>query len=68
MATPSGYPGRSRRGFRPTPKSAIRLLDASIAVGMLIAEHPPAQIPACVFHAPGSQLGYSMAKRALSQG
>ena len=38
------------------PRSAF--LDAAIAVGMLIAEHPPAQIPACVFHAPGSHLGY----------
>ena len=29
---------------------------------------PPAQIPAGVFHAPGSHLGYLTAKRSLGQG
>ena len=37
------------RLFTPEP--------AAIAVGMPIAEHPPAQIPAGVIHALGSHFG-----------
>jgi hypothetical protein len=39
-----------------------------IAVGTLIAERPPAQIPAGVIHAPGSHLGCVTAKRARGHG
>jgi hypothetical protein len=46
----------------------VVVLWCAIAVGMLIAEHTPAQIPAGVIHAPGSHLGYLTAKRSLGLG